>query len=238
MGEFALALVARHFPQLRRPLAPDPAAPWTVLLEQSDSESEAHARGLFEGLLEAALERGLIADAAVAETVAQSRAMWQLREAIPLAQAEEGPNVKHDIALPISRIAEFVAATDAALMRAFPGVRLVDFGHLGDGNLHYNVQAPDGVAAADFVRDCEHAVNTLVYDAVERLGGSISAEHGIGASKRDELARRKSPRRAGADARDQGRARPRGPDESGAGAVGREARERRGSRFTAVRAAY
>ncbi len=193
MGEFALALVARHFPQLRRPLAPDPAAPWTVLLEQSDGENEAHARGLFEGLLEIALARGLIADAAVAETVAQSRAMWQLREAIPLAQAEEGPNVKHDIALPISRIAEFVSTTDAALMHAFPGIRLVDFGHLGDGNLHYNVQAPVGIAAADFVRDSEPAVNAMVYDAVERLGGSISAEHGIGALKRDELARRKSP---------------------------------------------
>ena len=78
-------------------------------------------------------------------------------------------------------------------MHAFPGIRLVDFGHLGDGNLHYNVQAPDGMTAADFVRDSEHAVNTMVYDAVERLGGSISAEHGIGALKRDELARRKSP---------------------------------------------
>ena len=193
MGDFALSLVARHFPQLRRPLAEDAAAPWTVLLEQSDNESEAHARVLFEGLLETALERGLIADAAVAETVAQSKAMWLLREAIPLAQAEEGPNVKHDIALPISRIPDFVATTDAALMQAFPGIRLVDFGHLGDGNLHYNVQAPVGVAAADFLRDCEHAVNTLVYDAVGRHGGSISAEHGIGALKRDELAQRKSP---------------------------------------------
>ncbi len=193
MGDFALALVARHFPHLRRPLGADPAAPWTVLLEQSDSESEAHARSLFEDLLESALERGLIADAAVAESVAQSKAMWHLREAIPLAQAEEGPNVKHDIALPISRIAEFVASTDAALLDAYPGIRLVDFGHLGDGNLHYNVQAPDGVAATDFVRDFEVAVNTLVYDAVGRHGGSISAEHGVGALKRDELARRKSP---------------------------------------------
>jgi len=193
MGDFALALVARHFPQWRQPLAPSALAPWRVLLEQSDSESQAHARSLFEGLLETALERGLIADAAVAETVAQSRAMWQLREAIPLAQAEEGPNIKHDIALPISRIAAFVAETDAALRQAFPGVRLVNFGHLGDGNLHYNVQAPDGVAPADFLRDCEPAVNSLVYDAVGRHGGSISAEHGIGTLKRDELARRKSP---------------------------------------------
>ena len=193
MNAFSLALVAKHFAQLRQPLAPDLATPWSVLLELSDSESEAHARALFESLLEAALESGLIADAAVAATVAQSKAMWHLREAIPLAQAEEGPNVKHDIALPISRIAEFVAATDAALMRAFPGIRLVDFGHLGDGNLHYNVQAPPGVAAADFVRAHEHAVNTIVYDAVGRCGGSISAEHGIGALKRDEMAQRKSP---------------------------------------------
>ena len=193
MNEFALSLVARHFPQLRRPLAPNPAAPWTVLLEQSDSEGEAHARGLFEALLETAFETGLVADAAVAESIAQSRAMWHLRESIPLAQAEEGLNIKHDIALPVSRIADFVAATDAALLHAFAGARLVDFGHLGDGNLHYNVQAPEGVAAADFLQANEAAVNAIVYDAVLAHGGSISAEHGIGALKRDELARRKQP---------------------------------------------
>jgi FAD/FMN-containing dehydrogenase len=193
MGEFALALVGQHFPQLRRPLAPNAAAPWTVLLEQSDNESEAHARALFEALLEAAIDRGCVADAAVAESVAQSHAMWHLRESIPLAQAEEGPNVKHDIALPVSRIPAFVAATDAALLRAFPGVGLVDFGHLGDGNLHYNVQAPLGVAAADFLREHEAAVNTIVYDAVLAHGGSISAEHGIGALRREELVRRKQP---------------------------------------------
>ena len=193
MNEFALSLVARHFPQLRRPLAPNPAAPWSVLLEQSDSEGEAHARGLFEALLETAFETGLVADAAVAESIVQSRAMWHLRESIPLAQAEEGLNIKHDIALPVSRIADFVAATDAALLRAFAGARLVDFGHLGDGNLHYNVQAPEGVAAADFLQANEAAVNAIVYDAVLAHGGSISAEHGIGALKREELARRKQP---------------------------------------------
>ena len=193
MGEFALSLVSKHFPQLRRPLAPNAAAPWTVLLEQSDNENEAHARSLFESLLQAAIEQGAVADAAVAGSVAQSQAMWHLRESIPLAQAEEGPNVKHDIALPVSRIAAFVATTDAALLHAFPGVRLVDFGHLGDGNLHYNVQAPEGVAAADFLRENEAAVNAIVYDAVLAHGGSISAEHGIGALKRDELVRRKQP---------------------------------------------
>jgi FAD/FMN-containing dehydrogenase len=191
MGDFALALVHKHFPQLPRPLAAPPAGIWSVLLEISDSEGEAHARGVFEGLLESALEQGLIDDAAVAESIEQSHAMWHLRESIPLAQAEEGLNIKHDIALPVSRIADFVAETDAALLRAFPGVRLVDFGHLGDGNLHYNVQAPEGLAAAEFLFASEKAVNAIVYDAVTAHGGSISAEHGIGMLKREELMRRK-----------------------------------------------
>jgi FAD/FMN-containing dehydrogenase len=188
MGAFALELVARHFPQIRQPLA---ASPWMVLLEQSDTESEAHARGLFEAMLETALEQGTITDAAVAESIDQSRSLWHLRESIPLAQAEEGLNIKHDISVPVSRIPTFVAHTDAALAHAFPGARLVNFGHLGDGNLHYNVQAPAGTVAADFLRAHEAAVNELVYDAVAAHGGSISAEHGIGALKLDELTRRK-----------------------------------------------
>jgi FAD/FMN-containing dehydrogenase len=119
--------------------------------------------------------------------------MWHLREAIPLAQSLEGLNIKHDISVPISRIPAFVRATDEALERAVPGVRLVDFGHLGDGNLHYNVQAPVGMDAQRFLAEHEARVNGIVYDAVMAHGGSISAEHGIGALKRDELARRKSP---------------------------------------------
>jgi len=190
MNEFSLALVRKHFPQLRQPLA---AAPWTVLLEQSDTESETHARALFEGLLTDAMGSQLISDAAVADSLAQSKALWHLRESIPLAQSLEGLNIKHDISLPVSRIADFVATTDAALQAAHPGVRLVDFGHLGDGNLHYNVQMPEGRDAAEFLHQHEPVVNTLVFDAVSAHGGSISAEHGIGALKRDELARRKSP---------------------------------------------
>ena len=184
MNAFSLTLVARHMPQLRQPL---PAAPWTVLLELSDNESQAHARERFEGVLGAALERGTIADAAVAESVAQSQAMWHLRESIPLAQAEEGLNIKHDIALPASAIAAFCRTTEAALQRAVPGMRLVNFGHLGDGNLHFNVQAPEGGDAAAFLREREREVNAIVYGAVAEHGGSISAEHGIGALKRDEL---------------------------------------------------
>ena len=190
MNAFSLALVGRHVAQLTQPLA---ASPWMVLLEQSDTEGEAHARALFEGLLETALEAVLITDAAVAENLQQSNALWHLREAIPMAQAQEGLNIKHDISLPISRIAAFVAGTDAALAQAFPGVRMVDFGHLGDGNLHYNVQAPEGVQPDDFLRRCEAQVNALVYDAVTVHGGSISAEHGIGSLKREALARHKSP---------------------------------------------
>jgi FAD/FMN-containing dehydrogenase len=188
MNALSLELVARHMPQLQQPLA---ASPWTVLLELSDNEGEAHARERFEALLGDTLEQGVISDAAVAASLAQSRAMWHLREAIPLAQAEEGLNIKHDIALPVSRIPAFCAATDAALARAIPGVRLVNFGHLGDGNLHYNVQAPAGAQAAAFLAAREADANHIVYDAVAAHGGSISAEHGIGALKREELPRYK-----------------------------------------------
>ena len=189
MSQEALGLVRRHLPQAPQAL---PAAPWTVLLELTGADA-AEARQRLEGLLEAALSARVIDNAAVAESLAQSRALWQLREAIPLAQAEEGLNIKHDISLPVSAVVDFVAATDAALQAALPGVRLVNFGHLGDGNLHYNVQAPEGVDAAGFLRQHEAQVNQWVYDAVQARGGSFSAEHGIGALKCDELAQRKSP---------------------------------------------
>jgi len=190
MGRFALDLVARHFPALPQPL---PDAPWTVLLEQSDIEGEVPARERFESLLGAALEDGVIGDAVVAGSLAQSKALWHLRESIPLAQSEEGLNVKHDISLPVSAIPAFVAGTDALLERHFPGVRLVNFGHLGDCNLHYNVQSPEGVEGQRFLDEHEHTINTLVFDALAPYGGSFSAEHGIGALKRQELAARKSP---------------------------------------------
>ena len=191
MGQFALSLVDKHFAQLRVPLFRD--APWCVLLENSDSESEAHARERFERLLETAFEQGCVIDAVVAENLAQAKALWHIRESIPLAQAEEGLNIKHDISIPVSRIPAFVEATDALLKHEVPGVRLVNFGHLGDGNLHYNVQAPEGGDAKAFLHDREDEVNTLVYDSVARFDGSISAEHGIGVLKRGEMLQRKSP---------------------------------------------
>ena len=191
MGQFALSLVVKHMPQLRVPFQAE--SPYGVLLECSDQESEDHARGLFERLLEAALEEGCATDAVVAENIAQARALWHVRESIPLAQAEEGLNIKHDISIPVSRIPAFCAETDALLQREIAGVRLVNFGHLGDGNLHYNVQAPEGGDMKAFLREQEERVNAIVFDQVLRFGGSISAEHGIGTLKVAKLPHYKSP---------------------------------------------
>jgi FAD/FMN-containing dehydrogenase len=191
MGQFALSLVVKHYPQQRVPFWQQ--TPYCVVMEASDNESVEHARAVFERLLEAALEQGCVTDAVVAESVAQAKALWHIRESIPLAQAQEGLNIKHDISIAVSSIPEFVRQTDAALEQAFPGARLVNYGHLGDGNLHYNVQAPQGADAEAFLRDQEKPINALVYSAVDRFGGSISAEHGIGSLKRDKLLEHKSP---------------------------------------------
>ncbi|HEX5737332.1 MAG TPA: FAD-binding oxidoreductase [Hydrogenophaga sp.] len=191
MGQFALSLVDKHFSQLRVPLWRD--APYCVLLENSDSESEAHARAQFESLLETAMERGVLSDAVVAESLTQAQQLWHMRESIPLAQAEEGLNIKHDISVPVSRIPAFCQETDALLQREIPGVRLVNFGHLGDGNLHYNVQAPEGTNGPLFLKSYEETVNSLVFDAVKRYHGSISAEHGIGSLKVGKLPHYKDP---------------------------------------------
>jgi FAD/FMN-containing dehydrogenase len=191
MGQFALSLVDKHFPQQRVPLFKE--TPFCVLLENSDHESEAHAREQFERLLETALDQGCVSDAVVAENIAQAHQLWHIRESIPMAQAEEGLNIKHDISIAVSRIPEFVEATDALLEKAIPGVRLVNFGHLGDGNLHYNVQAPAEGDAPAFLREQEDNVNTIVYDSVARFDGSISAEHGVGSLKLEKLEHHKSP---------------------------------------------
>ena len=191
MGKFALSLVIRHFPQLRVPFQ-EADFPYYVVLENSDQESEAHARERFERLLEVAMEQGCALDAVVAESITQARALWHIRESIPLAQAQEGLNIKHDISIAVSRIPEFVRLTDAQLLAAYPGARLVNYGHLGDGNLHYNVQAPAGADAEAFLREEEKGVNTVVYDMVDRFGGSISAEHGVGSLKREKLVEHKS----------------------------------------------
>ena len=189
MSNFCLQLVTRHFPQMRLPFA-QPAAQY-VLLELSDNESREHGQALLEQLVGAALENEVIHDAVVASSIAQSKALWSLREHIPLAQAKEGKNIKHDVSVPISGIAEFIEHTDDELQQFFPGCRMVTFGHLGDGNLHYNV-SPAAGDAGDALIARQSEINRFVHDSVDRFGGSISAEHGLGALKRDEVRRYKS----------------------------------------------
>ena len=190
MNQFALSLVDKHYPHLRVPMWQDHA--WCVLLEVSDNESENHARGLFERLLESAFEAGIVADAIVAESLKQVHDLWHIRESITLAQVEEGHNVKHDISIAVSRIPEFVRQADAALAAALPGVRFVNFGHLGDGNLHYNIQAPADCDAKAYVQAHEAQISAIVYDTVSAFGGSISAEHGVGELKSHLLPHHKS----------------------------------------------
>ena len=191
MNQFSLSLVDKHYPQLRVPLWQQ--TPWCVLLENADNESEAHARERFEALMEAAMASACVTDAVVAESLAQARNLWHIRENITLAQAEEGLNIKHDISIPISAIPAFVRETDAELAAQIPGARFVDFGHLGDGNLHYNVQSPEGQDHREFQRLYEDKVNDIVYASVRRFGGSISAEHGVGELKVDRLPDYKDP---------------------------------------------
>jgi FAD/FMN-containing dehydrogenase len=194
MGQFALSLVVKHFPQQKMPLWPGAThdSPFSVVLELSDAENETHARTQLESLMENALENEIIRDAVIAENIAQAKALWHIRESIPLAQAQEGLNIKHDISLPVSRIPEFCDTTDALLRQAIEGVRLVNFGHLGDGNLHYNVQCPEGADVKSFLQEREAQINHIVYQSVKAHGGSISAEHGVGSLKRDELPHYKS----------------------------------------------
>lgn len=185
--------VLRCFPDQRLPFEGASAElPWYALLELSDSESEQHARDRFEQVVGACLEQGLIRDAVIAENVAHSRALWRLRESIPLAEKAFGKSVKHDISLPASRIAEFVETTNAALQERFPGVEHVIFGHLGDGNLHYNV-APGTAFTEAALLDRQAEIHGVVHDRVHAYEGSISAEHGVGQLKRDYLPKYKDP---------------------------------------------
>jgi D-lactate dehydrogenase (cytochrome) len=193
-SDFCLSLVLKHFPGSVAPFAE--RHPQYVLIELSELGSAENAAEMaveaLENVLGEALDKGLIVDAAVARSLAQFQAMWALRDNISEAQAKEGPNIKHDVSVPISRMADYVAATDGKLLRAFPGVRMVTFGHVGDGNLHYNVSPPEGGDHKAFLANQE-PINRLVHDSVAAFGGSISAEHGLGQYKRDEIRRYKSP---------------------------------------------
>ncbi|MFZ6775236.1 FAD-binding oxidoreductase [Undibacterium sp. Ji83W] len=192
ISDFSLQLVLKHFPQLQHPFGHSHPLryprnyPYYALVEISDHESESHAIALVEQVLEQAINDGHAADAVCATSVSQSKSLWQLREHISEAQAKEGKNIKHDISIPVSQIPRFIQITDAELTSAFPDCQIVCFGHMGDGNLHYNVSAPNGSSDVDFIQQ-QAAVNRIVHDQVHQFKGSISAEHGLGMLKRDEI---------------------------------------------------
>jgi FAD/FMN-containing dehydrogenase len=184
-----LEMPLRHMQGVRDPLATQ--HPWYVLLELSLIAGGA-GEGLGEELIGAAMEAGEVQDAALATSLEHAKAFWKLRETIPEAQRIEGASIKHDISVPVARIPLFLAEADAAMMRLVPGARILGFGHVGDGNLHYNVFPPKGADEAAFLERW-HEIGDAVYEVVARHQGSVSAEHGVGQLKRDLIARLKDP---------------------------------------------
>ena len=192
ISDTCLSLVLRHVPGTRAPLEPRP--PWMLLLELSSSTDEAAAQSALEGLLGEALEREYCSDAVVSGSGAQFEAFWSLREHISDAQASEGATIKHDISMPVSAVPEFIESVGAGLAREYPTLQQVVFGHLGDGNLHYNLSPPaDGSLDKAAFLALEPALNRRVHDAVAARRGSISAEHGLGVLRAAEAGRYKSP---------------------------------------------
>jgi FAD/FMN-containing dehydrogenase len=190
VGRAALQLVLQHIPRTRDPLPG--AEGWAVLVELSDPSADAMLALQLEEALAAACADGLATDAVVAASEMQAAALWALRENISEAQRIEGISIKHDVSVPVSAIPEFLERAGRALSQRWPDVRVVAFGHIGDGNLHYNLSKPAGADNPAFIARTPE-VNRIVHDLVSDLGGSISAEHGLGQLKRNEIARYKSP---------------------------------------------
>jgi D-lactate dehydrogenase (cytochrome) len=178
-----LDLALAHIPGTIDPL--DRRHPWYVLLEMSSSQTDSGIRALLERLLETALAEGLVADGVIAESGAQRKELWRIREAIVEAQLYSG-SIKHDVSVPVSQVAEFVARASDAVRTRFPGIRPIAFGHVGDGNIHFNLTQPEGVDKAAYLARWQE-FNDLVHGVVQELHGSISAEHGVGIMKRDEI---------------------------------------------------
>ncbi|MCB1960798.1 MAG: FAD-binding oxidoreductase [Rhodocyclaceae bacterium] len=189
IGRSALEVVLAHIPGARAPLADVPD--WSVLLELGDVDPDAPLAEQLEAQMAGYFDAGLIVDAVIASSLAQCDALWSLRENISEAQRLEGFSIKHDISVPVSAIPKFLRRAELALLAAFPGLRIVVFGHVGDGNLHYNLSCVDRADNERLMVDSA-ALNRIVHDTVAGLGGSISAEHGLGQLKRDEIVRYKS----------------------------------------------
>jgi FAD/FMN-containing dehydrogenase len=182
LADIAVDFSVRHGIDVRAPLASK--YPWYVLMELSSSRDD--ARDALEAILARGMEDGIVEDAVIAANLGQRSAFWKLRDEMSAAQKPEGGSIKHDVSVPVAAVPAFIEEANAAVVKLIPGARPVPFGHLGDGNIHYNVSQPIGADMADFLGRW-HEVNAVVFEIVLRMGGSISAEHGIGVLKRDEL---------------------------------------------------
>lgn len=185
-----LEMCMKHIAGVTDPL--DAPHPWYVLLEFSTSRPDAGVRGSFETLLETAFGEEIITDAVIAESLEQRNNLWRIRESLPEAQKHEGGSIKHDVAVPVSSVPEFIAQGVALIARHFPGARPVPFGHLGDGNIHFNISQPVGAEKAAYLAQWGE-MNRLVHDLVVSMNGSFSAEHGIGRLKVGEMKHYKDP---------------------------------------------
>ena len=183
-----LEIAMAHIPGVHDPLASPHQ--WYVLLEMSSSQAESGLRAAFEAFLAASMEAHLVEDGTIAASAAQARDLWRIREGMVEAQKHIGAGIKHDVSVPVSSVAEFIAAAADAVTRHAPGARPIPFGHVGDGNIHFNIAQPVGGDRAGFLAE-QGPINHIVHDIATRLNGSISAEHGIGILKRDELPRYK-----------------------------------------------
>lgn len=185
MPRIGIEFTTKHIAGVRDPLAS--IHPWYALVDISTSDSAETAEAMMQELLAEAFEAGLVSDAAIASSIAQQDAFWHLRESMSDAQKPEGGSIKHDVSVPVSRIPAFLKEADAAVHALMPDARICAFGHLGDGNVHYNISQPVGADKAAFIARWRE-VNAVVHAVVHKHTGSISAEHGVGQLKRDELA--------------------------------------------------
>ncbi len=186
MSRICMDFVFKHFPATAEPFSS--RHPWQVLVELTDTLKHAPLEDALAAALEPAFENGLVQDAVIAATQAQAQDLWALRERIPEAEKLQGKSIKHDISVPISHIAEFISRADAALQVAFPEATVICFGHVGDGNLHYNLSFPGAAPSSQQTQ----AANNIVYSILDELHGSISAEHGLGQMKCEEITHHKS----------------------------------------------
>jgi len=189
MTRAGIELVLRHAQGCRDPLASPHA--WYVLMELSSQQREG-LRALLEAVLAEGMERGLVLDATIAESIEQGKAFWRVREMFGEVQRYAGGSIKHDISVPVAAVPAFIREADAAVTALIPGARPLPFGHLGDGNIHYNVNQPVGADKGEFLKRWDE-VNAAVFAVVKKYGGSISAEHGVGVMKRDLLPSVKDP---------------------------------------------